>query len=98
MLIALKQKAVSWSVILNPTKSGHLFDGMANNVKTDLNTGNVLPLFELVNKVNVSNLKSESLRNLEGKNYLTDYGGALIPLAGISNFSDIQSAINQLNQ
>ena len=96
MLQALKSKAVSWNVILNPTKAGHLFDGMASNVKTDLDTGNVLPLFEAVN--NVKDLKSVGLRDLNGKNYLTSYGGALIPTAGINDFSEIQSAVDQLNQ
>jgi anionic cell wall polymer biosynthesis LytR-Cps2A-Psr (LCP) family protein len=95
MLLALKSKAVGWGTILNPLRAGHLFDGMANNVKTDLDTGNVLPLFSAFNKV--PELKSESLRVLEGTNYLTDYGGALIPQAGIADYSQIQSAIDQLN-
>lgn len=95
MLQALKSQSVSWGVILNPLKAGHLFDGMANNVKTDLDTGNVLPLFVAVNKI--EDLKSVGLRDLNGKNYLGSYGGALIPLAGVQDFSDIQAAIAQLN-
>jgi polyisoprenyl-teichoic acid--peptidoglycan teichoic acid transferase len=95
LMLALKQQSVSWGVILNPLKAGHLFDGMANNVKTDLDTGNVLPLFMLFN--DVKDLKSVGLRDINGKNYLGSYGGALVPLAGIRDYSDIQAAIEDLN-
>jgi hypothetical protein len=71
---------------------------MANNVKTDIDIGAALPLYRLFNAVNAGNLKSLSLRDLNGKNYLTDYGGALIPAAGFRDFSDIQTAIQKLNQ
>jgi LCP family protein required for cell wall assembly len=96
MLLALKAQTVSWNVILNPIKAGHIFDGMANNVKTDLDTGNVLPLFRAFN--NVKDLQSVGLRDFKGKNYLTSYGGALIPLAGIDDFDQIQAALAELNQ
>jgi LCP family protein required for cell wall assembly len=95
MLLALKSQAISWKVILNPTKAGHLFDGMASNVKTDLDTGNVLPLFSAIDKV--KNIQSIGLRDFNGKNYLGSYGGALIPMAGIDDFSSIQAAIQSLN-
>lgn len=96
MLAALKAKAFNWGVIFNPIKAGHIFDGMATNVKTDIDTGNVFPLFSLVK--HTGDLKSLSLRDFNGKNYLISYGGALIPTAGINDFSDIQAAITQLNK
>jgi LCP family protein required for cell wall assembly len=98
MLLGLRQKAVSWGVILNPRRAGHLFDGMAGNVKTDLDTGNVLPLFSLFNKVSANNLQSISLRNFNGRNLLSSYGGGLIPAAGLNDYEDIQAAVQQLNQ
>jgi polyisoprenyl-teichoic acid--peptidoglycan teichoic acid transferase len=103
MLVALRQKAVSWKTVLNPTKSGHLFDGMANNVKTDVDVSSVLPLYSLLNKVNTSSLKSYSLRDLNGKNYLSSYesyyaGDSLIPSAGVDDYSQIQQAVSGLNQ
>jgi len=103
LLIALRQKSVSWKTALNPVKAGHLFDGMASNVKTDINTNNVLPLYGLLNKVSFDKLKSYSLRDLNGQNLLTGYdsysaGSALIPSAGIDDFSQIQSAVSSLNQ
>lgn len=98
MLLALKQKVATTRTIINPLKSSHIFDGMTNNVKTDVDIGAALPLFRLFNNVNATNLQSFSLRNLNGKNYLKDYGGALIPVAGINDFSAIQAAVRQLNQ
>lgn len=97
MLLAVKQKAISLKNIFNPTKAGHLFDGVANNVQTDVDIGSALPLYRLLNSVSSGNLKSYSLRNLNGKNYLTDYGGALIPLAGVDEYDQIKDAISQLN-
>lgn len=97
MLLALKQKTATTRTILNPTKSGHIFDGMANNVQTDVDIGAALPFYRLFNTVNSGNLKSLSLRDFNGKNYLTDYGGALIPVAGINDFTDIQKALQSLN-
>jgi LCP family protein required for cell wall assembly len=66
--------------------------------QTDLDAGNVLPLFTLFNKVNTTSLQSISLRNFNGRNLLSSYGGALIPAAGLNDYSDIQAAISQLNQ
>jgi hypothetical protein len=71
---------------------------MAGNVKTDLDTGNVLPLFSLFNKVSANNLQSISLRNFNGRNLLSSYGGGLIPAAGLNDYEDIQAAVQQLNQ
>lgn len=100
MLLALKSKAATTKTILNPAKSGHIFDGMANNVSTDVDIGAALPLYRLFNAVNSTNLKSYSLRDLNGKSYLdpNGYGGAQIPAAGISDFSQIDAAISQLNK
>jgi LCP family protein required for cell wall assembly len=98
MLVALKQKSFTLGTVLNPQKSGHIFDGMASNVQTDVDIGAALPLARLFNSVDNGNLKSLSLRDFNGKNYLTGYGGALIPVAGVSDFSQIQEAIQSQNQ
>jgi LCP family protein required for cell wall assembly len=99
MLLAVKQKAISLKNIINPTKAGHIFDGMANNVKTDVDVSEVLPLYRLFDAINNTNLKSYGLRDINGKNllasYTTPYGqSALIPAAGINNYSQIQDAIS----
>jgi len=97
MLLAVKGKAISLKNIVNPTKAGHIFDGVANNIQTDIDVGSALPIYKLLDAVNNNSLKSVSLRDLNGKNYLTDYGGALIPIAGIDDYSQIQSVVSDLN-
>lgn len=97
MLLAVKQKAISLKNIINPTRAGHIFDGLASNVKTDVDIGSALPLYRLFDSVSNTTLASHSLRDLDGKNYLTDYGGALIPTAGVDEFGQIQAKLDGLN-
>lgn len=101
VLIAIK-KQVSWTLILNPLKNGKIFQAVASNVKTDISASEARPLFGLFNRIPVDKLQSVSLRDLNGKNYLASYssgsaGSALIPAAGINDYSQIQAALQQLN-
>lgn len=87
--------------ILNPWKNGPIFNAMADNVKTDVKLSEVRPLYRLFTGIPSAQLKSESLNNLNGQNLLrgTGYeGSTLSPTAGTYDFSQIQSAIQQLNQ
>ncbi len=102
VLTAIKDK-VSWTLVLNPLKNGKLFSAAGTNIKTDLTLGEARPLFGLFNSVNSANLQSLSLRSLNGKNLLSSYGtpsgqSALIPAAGLSDYSRIQESIRLLNQ
>jgi LCP family protein required for cell wall assembly len=98
MLVALKQKAVSAGVITNPAKVSSLFDAIGNNVHTDLKLPEVRRLNDLTKNIGGSNLQSLSLNNDKGKNLLMSYTSpngqsALIPAAGIDDFSDIKAFI-----
>lgn len=102
VLVAIKDK-LSWVLILNPLKNGKIFQAVGKNVKTDINLGESPSLFKAFNSIPNSNLQSISLRNIGGQNLLTSYAtdngeSALIPAAGIDNYSQIQAAIAQLNQ
>lgn len=99
---AIKDK-LNWTLVLNPLKNGKIFSSVGSNVKTNISLREVRPLFSLFNHVPSTRLQSESLRVLGGKNYLTDYnsyfaGDALIPAAGLDDYSQIDAAIAQLNQ
>lgn len=96
---AIKDK-ISWKLILDPRKNSKVIDAFAGNIKTDVQASEARPLFGLFNRVNTQNLKSITLNNINGKNYLksttTFYGSsALIPAAGLNDYSDIQRAISQ---
>jgi LCP family protein required for cell wall assembly len=95
MLIALEQKAMSAGVLSNPLDVTHLFDALGNNVRTDLSLPDALKLAQIAHKFNVNNIQSYGL-SYSGSNpllttYVTSNGlDALIPKAGLNNFSQIQ--------
>lgn len=101
MLLALKSKAVSAGVLSNPARLSSLFDAIGGNVKTDMSLGEVRRLYDLTKNTGSGNIKSLSLNSANGKNLLTNYQApdgesALIPAAGIDDFSQIQAYLKQL--
>jgi len=100
MLVALKNKATSSSVLANPAKLADLSDVVGKNVQTDLKAAQVKRLYTIVKKIDSNNIKSLSLNNANGVDLLKSYtapGGqsTLIPAAGIDDYSAIQSFILQ---
>lgn len=100
VLTAIKER-LSWKLLLNPIKNQELLDAASNNIKTDVPAGEIRAVFGAFNSIPSSSLKSLSLRNLNGKNYLssytTPYGqNALIPSAGLNDYSLINSALAEL--
>jgi LCP family protein required for cell wall assembly len=101
MLLALKSKMTSSGVVTNPVKLNNLMDALGSNVKTDLELGEVRRLVDLSKKVGNSNIKSLSLNDANGKNLLASYTSfagesALIPAAGLDDFSDIQRYMKKI--
>lgn len=102
VLTAIKDK-LNWKLILNPVKNQKILNAVAVNVKTDIKATEIRSIFGRFNKIPNSNLQSLSLRTLGGHNYLssytTPYGqSALVPSAGLNDYSQIESALDQFNQ
>ena len=100
LLVALKSKAVSVGVLANPAKLSSLSDAIGNNVKTDFKLSEVHRLYDLVNQISGQNIQSLSFNQANGKDLLASYGApdgesALIPAAGIDDFSALQAFIRQ---
>ena len=101
MLIALEQKATTAGVLSNPITISKLVSTLGNNVTTNLTLPDVLQAAKLAKKVNTTNIKSYGL-SYGGTNpllmsYLAPDGeDALIPKAGLDNFSQIQQYYKQL--
>jgi LCP family protein required for cell wall assembly len=98
-LLALKAKVTSTGVLTNPAKLSSIFDAVGNNIKTDLTLGEVRRAYDLGK--DVGGVQSVGLNNVKGKNLLESYAtplgqSALIPAAGLDDFTDIQAAIKQL--
>lgn len=101
LLVALKSKVFSTGVLANPVALSKLFDSLGRNVKTDMKLSEVRRLYDLSKEVDNGKIKSYGLNDLNGKDYLTSYRtstgqSALIPAAGLDDFSDIQRAIQRL--
>ncbi|HEX9153223.1 MAG TPA: LCP family protein [Candidatus Saccharimonadales bacterium] len=101
MLVALKDKSASLGTLSNPIKLGKLMDSLGSNVKTDLKAGELRRLYGLSKEIPSSGVKSASLNDANGKNLLSSYRtragqSALIPLAGIDDYSSIQAYIQNL--
>jgi LCP family protein required for cell wall assembly len=101
LLIALKNKASSGSVITNPLKIGHLADAIGNNVKTDMSLGEMETLYKDTKDIGSSNVQSVVLDDYQGKDYFMSYYApdgedALAPVAGFNNFSQIQAVIQNI--
>jgi LCP family protein required for cell wall assembly len=98
MLVAVEQKASSLGVATNPVKIGNLFDAVGNNVQTDFRTDDAQALYGIAKKVKLNNIQSLTLSE-SGSNALiegyitTDREDALIPIAGIDNYSAIQAYV-----
>lgn len=100
MLVALKEKADSLSVLANPAKLSSLSDAIGNNVTTDFNLSQVHRLYDITKAIKGSSIQSLSLNSANGMNLLTSYRSAsgeeaLIPAAGVGNYSAIQAFVAQ---
>ena len=98
-LMALKSKVMSANVLANPVTVSKLTDSVGKNIVTNMTLSEARRAYDLVKKV--GNIQSVGLNDVNGKNLLasyTTYSGqsALIPAAGLDDFSDIQELMQQL--
>ena len=93
---ALLTKIESSSTLANTTKLQALISSLSGNVTTDLTAGQLRRLYDLSKQI--SSTQSITIRGTDSNILLSDYtswssGSALIPAAGIGNYTDIQSYI-----
>lgn len=101
ILVGLKEKATSVGTLANPVKIGQLLDSMGNNVQTDLKAGELRRLYQISKEIPDSKIQSASLNKADGVNLLQSYRtkkgqSALVPAAGIDDYTAIQAYINKL--
>lgn len=99
LLLSLKDKAFSLGVLGNPAKVSSLLDAVGKNVKTDFKTDEIRRLNELAKQINNQNISSIGLADenvsLVKTGPVNGYS-AVIPVAGITDFSDIQAYIKRI--
>jgi LCP family protein required for cell wall assembly len=101
LLVALKTKASSASILSNPLKLSSLADAIGNNFTTNMSLGVMETLYADSRGVGTSNIQSVTLDDYNGQDLFTDYEApdseaALTPAAGFDNFSQIQTTIQSI--
>jgi LCP family protein required for cell wall assembly len=103
MLIAIKDKASQSSVIANPFKVAGLVDAVGKNITTNLQVNEIETLYTYMKKVDDTKIDSYNINTLKGEdttmlaNYTSPDGqSALVPAAGVDDFTDIQAQIKKL--
>lgn len=101
MMVALKEKAATAGVVANPVRIASLLDSFGNNVTTDFKTNEVRRLYDISKKIPGDKITSVGLNDVDGKNLLMSYRtrsgqSALVPAAGLDDYSDIQAYLNEL--
>lgn len=100
ILLALYKKAKTAGVIANPIAAGKIISSLGSNVTTDLSIGQMETLYNDYKKTSVSTTQV-TLNNVNGQNLLANYTSsngqsALIPAAGIDNFTAIQTTLQSI--
>lgn len=101
IILAIKNKALTAGVLANPVTLGNLFDSIGQNVHTDMQLSEVRRLYDISKNLKDSSIQSIGLNDANGINLLSSYMApngedALIPAAGMDDFSSIQAFIRQL--
>ncbi len=103
MLLAIKDKASNPSVIANPLKISNLVDAVGSNVRTDLQVGEMQSLYYYGKKIDNTKIDSYNINTLKGEditmlaNYTSPDGqSALIPAAGMDDFTEIAAQIKKV--
>lgn len=98
IILAIKEKASSAGTLTNPVAVSGLIDSVGNNVDTNFETSEIRTLVDLAAAIDATNIRSISLVDEEVPLVTTgNYNGQSIvrPVAGIDDFSKIQSFIQQ---
>jgi len=96
ILLALKAAAGSG---LNLMKVTNIANAVGNNVKTDLELNEIKTLYMIMKEYDAGTIKTVTLNDVGGKNLLMSYRtstgqSALVPAAGIDDYSAIKAALS----
>jgi LCP family protein required for cell wall assembly len=93
VLLAIKEKALSLGVLLNPVKVYQLLDTLGENIRTDMNLANIRELIGLANDLDTRNIKRRIFDiSPEGLLYHTFINDEYVLLPVGDNFDRIRAA------
>jgi LCP family protein required for cell wall assembly len=98
VLMAIKNKALSLGILLNPVKVIELLNSLGRHVKTDMQLGEINDFISIAGKINSENIRRTVFDNApEGLLYAsTTEKGAYILLPVGDNFEKIQAACKNI--
>ena len=101
LVLAGITRELSWTLLLDPRTNGQIFAAIGDNVQTDIEIQEVIPFARLFIGIPTDQLRSVTLRDVNGQNLLQSYRtssgqAALIPADGMNMYDAIQSAIDAL--
>ncbi len=92
VLVALRQKVLSSSTLLNPAKITSLINIFGNHIETDLKVNEMLKLTDLIKGVDTTKITNKVLDNTpQGLLKDGNVGGAYVLLPRAGNFSEVQA-------
>lgn len=102
-VFAAIRNEITVSQILDPRINKPLFDAVANNIQTDIQIGEVVSVLRLLQAVPQDKLQQVNLTDVDDRNLLASYRtpsgqSALVPAAGMDDFSAIQALVTKLSQ
>lgn len=103
ILLALATKASSKSVIANPLAAGTIISSLGSNISTNLTLGQMETLYSDYKNLSASSITQVTLNDVNGTNLLASYTSsdgqsALIPAAGLDDFTIIQNTLKSIIQ
>ncbi|MBA3679434.1 LCP family protein [Candidatus Saccharibacteria bacterium] len=99
VLVALRQKSLKLDIFTNPAKIGKLLDIVGNNVRTDLQLGELERLAQIAKEADPTKITNKVLDNSTTnlvKNSQVGDASVVIPANGIGNYSAIQAFVRTI--
>lgn len=97
VLVALREKALSLSVLSNPTKLTGLIDAVGGHVKTDLQLGEIKKLANMAKDIDTTKIIQKVLdTSPDGFLVNGDIGGAYVELPRTGNFDEIRQYVHSI--
>lgn len=97
ILIALKEKATSAGTLANPVAMTGLLDAMGQNVRTNIDSGEIKSFASLASKIDAAKIKQLTLVDKENPLVTTGNAGAagsiVRPIAGLMDYSEIRNYV-----
>lgn len=101
LLVALKNKAKGGNILTRPIKAAKLANAVGPNIKTTMLLNDMVTLYSDTQGISNNRIQTVTLNSYQGQDLLQSYytpdgESALIPAAGFGDWSQIQSAVNNL--